>query len=100
MVYENVCRRCNRGAGGKKELQDVVEGSIYVGESSRTLNERSREHQKDWESRKEKSHMAKHQGASHKEGEEPDFIIKPVRFYKTALSRQIGEAVRIRRRGG
>ena len=100
MVYENVCRRCNRGAGGKKELQDVVEGSIYVGESSRTLYERSREHQKDWESRKEKSHIAKHQGAAHKEGEEPDFIIKPVRFYKTALSRQIGEAVRIRRRGG
>ena len=100
MVYENICRRCNRGAEAKKELPEVVEGSIYVGESSRTLFERSKEHQKDWESRKTESHIAKHQGAAHGLGEEPDFIIKPVRFYKTALSRQIGEAVRIRRRGG
>ena len=44
--------------------------------------------------------MAKHQGEAHRIDEEPMFIIKPVRFYKTALSRQIGEAVRIRRRGG
>ena len=100
LVYENICRRCNEGAGGKKELPVVKEGSIYIGESSRTLHERSKEHQKDWETKKEKSHIAKHQGATHTLGEEPDFIIRPVRFFKTAFSRQIGEAIRIRRRGG
>ena len=33
-------------------------------------------------------------------GAAPKFYMRVVRFYKTALSRQIGEAVRIRRRGG
>ena len=28
MVYENVCRKCNEGAGGKRELKEVVEGSM------------------------------------------------------------------------
>ena len=100
LVYENICKRCNTGAGAKEELKKVVEGSLYVGESSRTLYERSREHDKDWRDKKERSHIAKHQGAVHGLEEEPQFIIRPVRFYKTALSRQIGEAGRIRRRGG
>ena len=33
-------------------------------------------------------------------GEDPLFILRAVSFHKTALSRQTGEAVRIRRRGG
>ena len=33
-------------------------------------------------------------------GEPPKFILKPVKFFRTALSRQVAEAVRIRRRGG
>ena len=52
----------------------MVEGSIYVGESSRTLYERSREHEKDWKDRKEKSHVAKHQGAVHGLEEEPRLV--------------------------
>ena len=99
VVYENICRKCNEEAGGKKELEVVKEGSTYVGESSRTLYERGKEHHKDWESKKERSHILKHQGATHP-GEEPDFVLRPVRYYRTALSRQVGEAVRIRRRGG
>ena len=64
------------------------------------MHERSIEHQKDWETKKEKIHIAKHQGAALTLGEAPDFIIRPVRFFKTALSHQIGEAIRIRRMGG
>ena len=49
VIYENICRKCNPGAGGKKELE-VVESSFpttYVGETSRSIVERTREH---WES--------------------------------------------------
>ena len=105
MVYENICNICNEGAKGKEE---VIGGSnpdipsIYVGESSRTIFERAREH---WEAAKgslqarTKSHMAKHQEIVHG-GEQPDFTMRVVKFHKSALSRQTGEAVRIRRRGG
>ena len=33
-------------------------------------------------------------------GEEPDIILRPVMLYRMAHSRQVWEAVRIRRRGG
>ena len=105
LVYENICSKCHKGAGGKDE---VVGGenpdipSIYVGETSRSIQERSLEH---WAaargSRKarEGSHMAKHVEQAHK-GEEPQFMMRVVHFHRTALSRQTAEAVRIRRRGG
>ena len=31
---------------------------------------------------------------------EPKFLMMPVKYFRTALARQVGEAVRIRRRGG
>ena len=49
MVYENICNICNERASGKEEIiggsnPDIP--SIYVGESSRTIFERAKEH---WE---------------------------------------------------
>ena len=41
-----------------------------------------------------------HQEQAHSLEEEPKFIMRVVRSYRTALFRQIAEAVRIRRRGG
>ena len=99
VVYENVCKTCNEGAGEKKELATVKEGSIYIGETSRSIFERSKEHWKDFQGRSDKSHILRHQGASHP-GEQPEFIMRTVKYYRTALSRQIGEAVRIAKRGG
>ena len=99
VVYENLCQACNEGAAGKKELKVVKDGSIYVGESSRSIFERSREHWRDFKCGSDKSHILRHQGATHP-GEEPRFIMRTVKYYRTALSRQIGEAVRIARRGG
>ena len=87
MLYENICSRRNEEAGSSKELERVKEGSIYVRESSRTIYERSKEHWSDWRSRDDKSHILRHQVECH-EGD------------KTTLSRQIGEAVRIMKRGG
>ena len=104
LVYENVCSLCNKGAGAKGELKDVdpLIPSIYVGETSRTIQERAREH---WAATKgskkdlEGSHMAKHMQQYH-EGREPQFMMRVVEFHRSALSRQTGEAVRIMRRGG
>ena len=104
LVYENVCKKCNKGAGGKEEVK--VENpeipSIYVGETSRTIKERSKEHWgafKGGKKAKEGSHIYKHQEIYHP-GEEPNFVMRDVEFFKTALSRQTAEAVRIHRRGG
>ena len=74
--------------------------TLYVGETSRTIYERSREHWADWRGRKDTSHILKHQEQVHGGEEEPKFTMKVVKSFRTALSRQVGEAVRIRRRGG
>ena len=100
VVYENVCSTCNPEAGAKElgSINDKVP-SLYVGESSRTLYERTGEHWKDVRSNSDKSHMIRHQQLVH-QGAAPNFVMRAVKFYRTALSRQIGEAVRIMRRGG
>ena len=89
-------------AGNKGELKEVKDDipTLYVGETSRSIFERSREHWDDWRSRKEESHIRRHQEAEHGGDGAPKFIMRVVKFSKTALSRQIGEAVRIGRRGG
>ena len=45
------------------------------------------------------NHIVKHQNLVHP-GEQPDFVMRVVSHPKSALERQLGEAVRIRRRGG
>ena len=45
------------------------------------------------------SHIARHQAMEHKE-EEPSFHFKLISLHRSALNRQVREAVRIRRRGG
>ena len=101
VVYESICLKCNPGAKGKGELKNVAEGapSLYVGETSRTIQERAAEHWGAAKRRKENSHIAKHQAMEHVE-EEPEFIFKIVSYHRSSLNRQVREAVRIRRRGG
>ena len=101
VVYESVCTQCNPSAGSKEELSydGVTTPSLYVGESSRSIQERAVEH---WSAARKQdgtSHMFKHQSLVHG-GEEPEFMFRVVSYHRTALSRQIKEAVRIRRRGG
>ena len=102
LVYENVCLNCNPGAGSKGELKGVRDDipTLYVGETSRTVFERSKEHWEAWRSRKEESHIRKHQELEHGGESTPRFMMRVVKHYRTALSRQVGEAVRIGRRGG
>ena len=69
------------------------------GESSRSVQERALEHWGAAGRRDPKNHMFKHQCNEHV-GEEPKFMFKVVSHHRTALGRQVKEAVRIRRRGG
>ena len=73
--------------------------SIYIGETSRTILERSKEHWEDFRGSKEDSHIIRHQKLEHTGGQ-PNFVIRVVGSHRTALARQVSEAVRIRRRGG
>ena len=101
LVYESICTVCNPGAVKKGALEEVKGGnpSLYVGETSRSIQERAIEHWGAARRGAEDSHMCKHQAMEH-EGEQPRFLFKVVTHHKTALSRQVHEAVRIRRRGG
>ena len=68
--------------------------SLYIGESSRTVQEHAMEHwgaERRWD---KKSHMTKHQTMEHS-GEPPQFHKKVVSYHKTAHNRQLKEAVRI-----
>ena len=101
LVYENICVKCNPGVLEKGELKEPATGapSLYVGETSRSIQERALEHWDAARRKEEKSHMAKHQAMEHG-GEDHEFIFKIVSHHRTALNRQVREAVRIGRRGG
>ena len=101
MVYENVCLACKEGAkSGRRVVQKNLDvPSIYVGESSRSIKERADEHWQAFRTGDEGSHILKHQTLNH-QNKEPQFIMMVSSFHKSALERQVGEAVRIRRRGG
>ena len=94
LVYESVCTMCNPTS--RKEEGDRNRKGIYIGETSRSIHERSKEHHKDAEDFSEKSHQVKHWMNSHpEEGTQPQFRIRIIRRYRDCLSRQVGEALRI-----
>ena len=90
----------NMEPGKKWEQQLEGEPSLYVGETSRSIQERTKEHWRGMWSKSEKNHIWKHQVLVHGGSQEPKFLMMPVKYYRTALARQVGEVVRIRRRGG
>ena len=101
LVYENICMSCNPEARKKGEFKDhnTNQPSIYIGETSRSMHERSLEHWGAFRGSKEESHIFKHQ-QNHHQGAPPKFFMKVVSFHGSALERQVKIAVRIRRRGG
>ena len=103
ILYENVCSTCLPGATKKEQItmEDVKNkgAALYVGETSRSIAERSREHWASYRGAKEDSHIWKHQQLEHG-GEQAKFVMRVIGSHKTALARQVSEAVRIRRRGG
>ena len=103
VVYENTCLTCNPGADGKRELKELNNKEAptsYVGETSRSVKERTQEHWGAYRSRNKDSHMLKHQELQHGGAAPPKFVMRIVSGARSALERQTKEAVRIRRRGG
>ena len=99
LVYENICTDCNPGASKKGEQEDIRTDipTTYIGETSRSIYERSKEH---WEGARKgclKNHMVKHQLLEHGGEQKPNFFMRIRGHYKTALARQVAEAVMIRR---
>ena len=72
------------------------EKSVYIGESSRNLSTRSKEHLYSYRAGLNTSFMAKHQQSAHG-GEEPTFRARVTASTRDCLSRQVREAVLIRR---
>ena len=103
IIYESVCTICNPEGEKKEKIGDLRETrefpSIYVGESGRSLYERAGEHWRDYRSGAEDSHILKHWTNHHQSQGEPAFRIRVIKTPKDALSRQVGEAVRIQLRG-
>ena len=105
ILYENICVRCNpnilENRDNKKSNKlspPPYPPSVYIGESSRSLYERGKEHWRGYRTKAEDSHIYKHQELHHG-GDEPKFHLRPIRFLRTALTRQIYEAVLIQRWG-
>ena len=61
--------------------------SIYVGETSRSLAERGKDHWRGYKEKAENSHIWKHHLLHHGGLGEPSFHLRAVTYFKTALSR-------------
>ena len=92
VLYENICLKCNPGAGGesKEEINPPLDHpSIYVGETARSLYERGKEHWRGFRNQEEDSHINKHHQLHHGGEGAPSFHLRPARFFSTALTRQM-----------
>ena len=89
-----VCTICVQGATKKEQVkQEDLSGSkepvIYIGETSRSIQERSIEHWKGYTgSKKDDNHMYRHQLLVHG-GEKAKFTMKIEGSHRTALSRKV-----------
>ena len=72
---------------------------VYIGETSRSAHERGGEHEADYKKKKPDSHMLKHQQADHSDQTDAKFQFRISATFQSALTRQITEAVMIRRQG-
>ena len=103
ILYENICLKCNPEAGSEDKRKEWIPPahppSIYVGESARSLYERGKEHWANYRAGLENSHILKHHLLHHGGQGEPAFHLRPVMYFKTALSRQVAEASRIQKLG-
>ena len=101
VTYQNICLTCHPGGGEKRPKFDkeVKVPALYVGESARSLYERGKEHRQAYRERREDSHILKHQVLHHGGKDNPKFHLRPIEFHRTALNRQISEAVKISRLG-
>ena len=101
ILYESECTVCVLGVGEAGDSLEMTGATpaLYVGESARSLYERTGEHWLAAEQQKEESHMYQHVVEAHNGESKPSSNFKVVRSFKTALDRQVAEAIRIEMRG-
>jgi hypothetical protein len=90
------CRGCGTNYQIECQLCPDGERPVYIGESSRNLYTRSREHVSRYQAGKNTSFMAKHQTTAH-QGQEASYKAKVTASTRDCLTRQVREAVLIRR---
>ena len=90
------CRGC--GVNYELECQLCPDGrkSLYLGESARNLYTRGAEHLAKYRTGDKKSFMKKHQNSEH-QGQEGEYTAKVTARTRDCLTRQVREAVLIRR---
>ena len=101
LVYENICTKCNPKVtkeGGMVTPPETFP-SIYIGETSRSIAERGKEHWRGYKEGRDDSHIWKHHVLHHGAEGQPTFLLRPVQYFNSALTRQIAEAVLIGRLG-
>ena len=90
------CRRSNVNYEIECQLCPPGQRAKYIGESSRNLFTRGQEHESRYRNKKKESFMLKHQVKFHR-GEEAKFKAKVTGSDRDCLTRQVREAVKIRR---
>ena len=98
VLYESECSLCKKRKEEGMELNEE-HATVYVGETSRSLYERTKEHIADAGKRMENSHIRKHWDEAHPGENMPTFKFKMVGSFKDCLTRQVAEAVRIMNKG-
>ena len=101
ILYESECGKCGDGEKVTEESLKSQDqnASLYVGEPARSLFERSSEHWHAAEMMKEESHMVQHSMEFHSGDSNHAFKFRVVKSFRSALDRQIAEAIRIELRG-
>ena len=111
ILYESRCIKCKEdqeleeqvlnGHKKRKNAFNPKERGVYVGESSRSIFERTKEQLEDARKDAPDSHIRKHWRECHPEDEQmPHFRFKIIKTFKDSLSRQVAESVRIDLREG
>ena len=90
------CRKTNIEYAIQCEMCPPDSKAVYLGESSRNLYTRSKEHEENYRLGTRKSFMRKHQRKKHN-GQPGSYTAKVTGSYRDCLTRQVGEGVTIRR---
>ena len=93
VVYSITCELCEKT---HKQDPSVAHKGLYIGESARTLYERSIEHMRKLRRMEDSSCLFKHWAITHPELlEAPSFLFKVIKKHSDPLSRMINEAITI-----
>ena len=98
------CMMCRDGGSGKCRTNNITYTltckqckDIYIGETNRNAYTRGKEHESQMRRKDKNSVMNRHQQQKHADIGTPNFEMKITGIHRTALERQITEAVQINR---